>query len=205
MGMAPRKPYIPPRYNAATELTAEVTPGGENEFPFVLQGPEPPVSVGAPRPAGRSRLQSHSRWRRCGLLANLPLQHFVLELERLQSDRQLVDGTDDSAHHHGHAQDERPQGNPVQGPPDRRHPERQRASQHADHGQQQADRRVAYQPHAPEELVPQFIEDLDPVGQVSGLRAVLAPVLESRSAARPDSNRSRLISRVRWMTAAIRL
>ncbi len=31
-----REDYIPRRYNAETELTAEVTAGGSNEFPFEL-------------------------------------------------------------------------------------------------------------------------------------------------------------------------
>ena len=41
MGKAPRRSYIPARYNSSTELTAEVTPGTDNVFPFSLQGPEP--------------------------------------------------------------------------------------------------------------------------------------------------------------------
>ena len=40
MGTAPRKPYIPPKYNVNTELKGEVTAGGKNEFAFALEGPE---------------------------------------------------------------------------------------------------------------------------------------------------------------------
>jgi len=41
MGARPRRSYIPPKYNVQTELTAEVTPGAKNAFPFELVGPEP--------------------------------------------------------------------------------------------------------------------------------------------------------------------
>jgi hypothetical protein len=36
MKTAPRKSYIPPRYNAHSILQAEVTPGGENRYAFEL-------------------------------------------------------------------------------------------------------------------------------------------------------------------------
>ena len=35
--LAKTEQYLPPRYNTATELTAEVTPGGSNRFEFPLQ------------------------------------------------------------------------------------------------------------------------------------------------------------------------
>jgi hypothetical protein len=38
MGAAPREQYIPAKYNDKTELRAEVTPDGKNEFPFALVG-----------------------------------------------------------------------------------------------------------------------------------------------------------------------
>jgi len=41
MGQRPRRSYIPPKYNIQTELTAEVTPDGKNDFTFKLVGPEP--------------------------------------------------------------------------------------------------------------------------------------------------------------------
>ena len=40
MGTAPRVSYIPPRYNANTTLTANVTSDGENHFTFVLTDQE---------------------------------------------------------------------------------------------------------------------------------------------------------------------
>ena len=39
MGVRARQSYIPAKYNARTTLTAEVVPGGKNEFTFELQGP----------------------------------------------------------------------------------------------------------------------------------------------------------------------
>lgn len=36
MGLRPREPYIPERYNIESTLEAEVTPNGENEFEFEL-------------------------------------------------------------------------------------------------------------------------------------------------------------------------
>jgi hypothetical protein len=36
MKTAPRKSYIPPRYNAHSILKADVTPGGENRYVFEL-------------------------------------------------------------------------------------------------------------------------------------------------------------------------
>ena len=47
MGTVPRKPYIPPRYNSETILTAEVIPTGKNEFTFELREQE--VGLGARR------------------------------------------------------------------------------------------------------------------------------------------------------------
>lgn len=37
MGAPEREPYIPRRYNEATELSANVTPGGPNDFRFELE------------------------------------------------------------------------------------------------------------------------------------------------------------------------
>lgn len=36
MGLTPKEQYIPAKYNVNTELTAEVTPDGDNRFTFEL-------------------------------------------------------------------------------------------------------------------------------------------------------------------------
>ena len=41
MGARRRVSFIPAEYNSSTKLSAEVTPGGKNDFPFTLVGPEP--------------------------------------------------------------------------------------------------------------------------------------------------------------------
>jgi hypothetical protein len=41
MGQRPQEQYIPEKYNVASELTAEVTADGENEFQFSLSDEEP--------------------------------------------------------------------------------------------------------------------------------------------------------------------
>jgi hypothetical protein len=41
MGLTPKVQYIPEKYNFETELTAEVTPDGENQFKFDLTDQDP--------------------------------------------------------------------------------------------------------------------------------------------------------------------
>jgi hypothetical protein len=40
MGLTPKEQYIPAKYNVDTELTAEVTPDGDNDFTFELTDQE---------------------------------------------------------------------------------------------------------------------------------------------------------------------
>ena len=39
MGVKKRQAYIPATYNSESTLTAEVAPGGKNQFTFDLKGP----------------------------------------------------------------------------------------------------------------------------------------------------------------------
>ncbi len=39
MGVKARQSYLPPTYNSESTLTAEVVPGGKNQFTFDLKGP----------------------------------------------------------------------------------------------------------------------------------------------------------------------
>jgi len=50
MGAVPRVPYIPARYNSASELTAEVTQGGPRDLHFDLHGDQ--TTTEAMKPSG---------------------------------------------------------------------------------------------------------------------------------------------------------
>jgi hypothetical protein len=41
MGGPVREQFLPPRYNTATTLTADVSPTGDNHFPYALQSDPP--------------------------------------------------------------------------------------------------------------------------------------------------------------------